>query len=375
MGFEDRDYVRNSPGYTDQFGSWGNLAAVPPVVKYLVAANIAVFVLQIFFVRPMTPDEMRAYYAPYVDEIGETEPAADGGAADEKTGEDAASDETAGENDAPTMQSDRKPQAGATGEGEMELPDADYFPKVSIVQKWLELDARKVLRGQIWRLLTCAFCHDRLSVFHILFNMLFLWWFGITLERMYGSREFLLFYIAAALVASLAYVGLELATGSNIPAIGASGAVMGVTMLYACFYPRHTIRILFLIPVEIRWIVLFYVIFDLHPVLLALAGDPQYTGVADAAHLGGLAFGFVYWKTSLRLEPYWDALTRLRLPGGRRLRVYREPPAQYQRRPRRPAADDQVDQILQKISEQGLDSLTDQERRALEDASRRYKGQ
>ncbi len=138
--------------------------------------------------------------------------------------------------------------------------------------------------------------------------MLFFYWFGSTLEVMYGSREFLLFYLSAALTASLAFVGLDLITGGAAPMIGASGAVMGVTMLFAIHYPRHVIYVMLIIPIEVRWLVCLYVIFDLHPVLLALAGDRQFTGVAHAAHLGGLAFGFLYWKRGWRLEPLIQAL-------------------------------------------------------------------
>jgi membrane associated rhomboid family serine protease len=220
-------------------------------------------------------------------------------------------------------------------------------------------------------LLTCAFCHARGSIFHILFNMLFLWWFGPTLERMYGSREFLLFYLAAAMISSLAYVALDLFTGDMVPAIGASGAVMAVTMLYAIFYPRHTIYIMFVIPVEIRWLVIAYVIFDLHPVLLTLAGDPVHTGVAHAAHLGGLAFGFLYWRLGLRLEPLLDYLPRSSArsaSGPRTIRVRPSPPVGRTER-----LDAEVDAILQKIHEQGQDSLTDAERRVLELASEQYR--
>src|SRR5262249_39604855 len=88
--------------------------------------------------------------------------------------------------------------------------------KVSLVQEWAELDTRKLLHGQVWRLLTHAFCHERFGVFHILFNMLFLYWWGCTIESMYGTREFLAFYLTAAVVAGLAFVGLDLWTGSRI---------------------------------------------------------------------------------------------------------------------------------------------------------------
>ncbi len=76
--------------------------------------------------------------------------------------------------------------------------------------------------------------------------------------------------------------GVELVTGSSIPAIGASGAVMAVVMLYAMHFPREPIRIIWF-SVEMRWLVLFYLIWDLHPVLLALAGDRFHTGVASEA--------------------------------------------------------------------------------------------
>jgi membrane associated rhomboid family serine protease len=261
-------------------------------------------------------------------------------------------------------------------EPESEVPEEivarlDFLPRVSVVQEWLQLETAKVLRGQVWRLLTNAFCHDRHGVLHIFVNMLFLFWFGRTIEGMYGSREFLLFYLAAALVASVAYVGLDLATGGSAPAIGASGAVMAVTMIYAIHYPRSVIYIMWIIPIEMRFLIVLYVIFDLHPVLLALAGDRTFTGVAHAAHLGGLAFGFAYWKFNLRLEPFAE---RLRPPRWKRLlrsrpslRVVHPVPEDEP-----PDMDAQVDDILRKIHDQGEASLTDRERQILTTASQRY---
>src|ERR1700683_4013794 len=107
------------------------------------------------------------------------------------------------------------------------------------------------MEGQLRRLITSAFCHQRFGLWHILFNMLMLYWFGTRLERMYGPREFLLFYLAAAVCSSLAYVGLAFYTGSNVPAIGASGAVMGVMMLYVIYYPFETFLIFWVMPVPL----------------------------------------------------------------------------------------------------------------------------
>lgn len=234
--------------------------------------------------------------------------------------------------------------------------------KVSIVQKWLELDPDLVVfHGQIWRLLTHAFCHNRTSIFHILFNMLFLFWFGRTLEAMYGSREFLVFYLTAAVVASLAYLGLGFVTGGLGRAIGASGAVMAVMALYAIHFPRNKVLLFMVIPIEIRWLVLLYVVYDLHPFLRSLAGDDPVTGVAHTAHLGGLAFGFAYHRFGLRLSSWLDRAARHRSPASR---------------PMTPAPtrfDAEVDRLLQKVKEKGLHSLTDSEREFLTRASDRYR--
>ena len=121
--------------------------------------------------------------------------------------------------------------------------------RTSIVQEWFELNPKKTVeQGQIWRLVTSAFCHDRHGLWHILFNMLLLCWFGQRLERMYGSTEFLLFYLVATVCASLAYVGLAYHGGSKVPAIGASGAIMGVMMLYVIYYPFEQFLLFWFIP-------------------------------------------------------------------------------------------------------------------------------
>jgi membrane associated rhomboid family serine protease len=323
MGVADRDYIRQPAG-GGGFFDWSPGTAM--VCKRLIAANIIVFLLQIFVTRPMTPADLRSHFG------------------------------------------DR----GAEQNKELEKDfESARWPRVSYVDEWCQLDTRKVLHGQVWRLVTSAFCHERMSVWHILFNMLFLWWFGKTLEMMYGSREFLLFYLSAAVIAGLCFMGLQLITGDRVPCIGASGAVMAVVMLYAIHYPRDRIWVFMLFPIEIRWVVVLYVIFDLHPVLLALAGTATGSGVAHAAHLGGLAFGFIYWKRSLRLEPLWDGLLKRRLPrwfGPRRsIRLFKP----------REAADEEldelVDKILIKVHEQGETSLTDVERELLRVAGQRYR--
>lgn len=307
MGIYNRDYIR------DQRAGGGGFGGNPVVCKRLIIITIVVFVLQLLITR-----------APNI----ELPP----------------------------------------GVSPEDLPTNMF--RVSVVQQWLELDPEKtVYQGQVWRLITCAFCHDRYKPFHIIFNMLFLWWFGRTLEAMYGSREFLLLYLTAALISSLAFIAFALFMHDPAPAIGASGAVMAVVMLYAIHYPREQILIFFIIPVEIRWIVVCFVIFDLYPILLALGGDAAAVsdGVAHAAHLGGVAFGYIYYRWNLRLERWLDYAKGMRWkPRSRARREFRV----YH--PAEENIDDRVDEILAKIHNEGEASLSDDERRILKEASRRY---
>ncbi|MCI0682902.1 MAG: rhomboid family intramembrane serine protease [Gemmataceae bacterium] len=347
MGLDNRDYYRN----THTGDPWG-WEALTPVVKYLILANVAVFLLQIFVVRPETrsPLEVVRKYNRVLDKYLAAKEA----------------------DDQETMEAilKRHPELDYMLSEEGVEAHPAFTSQRSIVQEWFELDSQKVVySGQVWRLVTHAFCHDRLGIWHILFNMLCLYWFGSTLESMYGSREFLRFYLVAAVFAGLAFVGLDMYTGSTSPGIGASGAVMGVMMLYTMHYPYDTIRIFWLVPVEMRIVMLGYILWDTHPVLLALAGQQQFTGIAHAAHLGGLIFGFAYYRYGWRLENLSVPWPRWRSKKRPRLRVVSAPAIESIPDPQM----DRVDELLQKIFELGQDSLTDEERAILENASARLR--
>lgn len=248
----------------------------------------------------------------------------------------------------------------------------------SYVGHWLKV-TEAVKYGQIWRLVTYAFCHSRLEIFHILWNMLFFFWFGRELEMKYGSREFLLFYLGAAVCAGLTYLILHLSVGTVTPMLGASGAVMAVMMLYAMHFPRRKILFMFFIPLEIRWLVLFYVIMETMPVLQMLGGEANSSGVAHSAHFGGLAFGFFYWKFKWRLEYRWQWLTSwVRLKRhGRKVRARRpaqgsRPEPQASMRDMAHEFDDEIDRILDKVAKKGYKKLSERERTLLASASERY---
>jgi membrane associated rhomboid family serine protease len=245
----------------------------------------------------------------------------------------------------------------------------------------LLLNVNKVMQGEVWRLLTYAFLHG--SILHIVFNMLFLFWFGRQVEDHLGSREFLAFYLVAAVLAALVYTAGALA---DLPAhghlaLGASGAVMAVLVLAALYNPRQTILLFFLIPVPIWAFVIFLVIQD----AFGLLGTFQ-NNVAVSAHLGGAAFGFAYYTFHWRLTDWLPSLSSLRRRRARpRLRLYQEddeeptPTPVAARRASAPTApadeqlEAQMDAILEKIPRVGMEGLTEHERQLLLRASEAIK--
>ncbi len=386
MGLDNRHYIRRAPW---QSGSSGSLD-MPGVCKAIIITNVVVFLLQIFITRPTTlddlPKQITEYYADdefYSDEFAWQDTLVDEQASSDTIVPGADSQDSSETDQEATQKLAEERRLAAEKQRQKQLRQMlRHMPRSSVIQDWFSLDPEKVREGQLWRLLTSAFCHDRMSIFHLLFNMLFLYWFGRRLESMYGSLEFGLFYFASAILASVAFLLLQWYTGDTTPAIGASGAVWGVVVLFAIHHPYETINIYFLFPVQIRWLVLVYLVLDLHPVLLALNMPGGFSdGTAHAAHLGGAAFGYMYFKMGWRIEPYWNSLPIVGQEGPWQARVVeRRPPSTLKivREESKPSetvrADSELDRVLDKIHNEGRQSLTDEEVAILEQASRRYRG-
>lgn len=238
----------------------------------------------------------------------------------------------------------------------------------SVVQKWLQLTAEDVFfKGQIWRLLTYAFCHSQRDLLHLVFNMMVLYSIGGVLRQLTGDREFLWFYLVAAVFAGIC--SLAVYSVLRIPAaiIGASGATMAVFCTVAMHYPRQKVYVMGVIPVEFRWLLAIFVAFDSWPIL---TGQVATSGVANSAHLGGLLFGYLYFRWSMRLTRWWDLFAgrmanRRRAKG--KLKLF-APAA-----PAEANLESQVDTILAKISREGEGSLTARERNILTQASRQLR--
>ncbi|HZW32371.1 MAG TPA: rhomboid family intramembrane serine protease [Isosphaeraceae bacterium] len=254
--------------------------------------------------------------------------------------------------------------------------------------EWLAVSPQFTLRHfRLWQLLTAAFCHA--DLLHIFFNMLFLWVVGREMEAQYGSRDFLAFYLSAAVVSNLAWVvirAIAYPDAPQVPVIGASGAVLGVVTLFTLFYPRREL-VFFVIPMPMWMILAIDLFFPLLPWLGIPIGSSR---IAVEAHLAGAAYAVLYKQLDLRLSRFTAGR-----PFRPRLRIFS--PAAYD--PGRPRSsnpswsstsvggmggksapvsvlpeeqlDARLDEVLAKIAREGRAGLTEEELLLLQEASRR----
>ena len=148
---------------------------------------------------------------------------------------------------------------------------------------WLALVPGEVWPYRVYTLLTYAFLHG--SVGHIFFNMLTLYFFGGDLDLFLGRRRFLTLYLGSALAGGLA--GLLLP--SNAIVVGASGALYGLLVAYAVYFPQTEVLLWFLLPMKMWVLVSIWVGISLFYSVFGTGG-----GVAHLAHLGGAVFGLAY---------------------------------------------------------------------------------
>jgi membrane associated rhomboid family serine protease len=189
---------------------------------------------------------------------------------------------------------------------------------------------------------------------HIFWNMYALWLFGPELESELGRGAFWRLYLGGALVAGVAEWASYLIAGAPSSAIGASGAVMAVTVLFALKYPHRQLLLFFAIPVPVWLLTVFYVLGDISGAIGP--GD----GVAHLAHLGGAAWGLLWWKAG-------DVLSRW-VRQRRRDRAFKDfRDESIDRR--------EMDRILAKIQASGLASLDRREREFLDRRSRQLRDQ
>jgi membrane associated rhomboid family serine protease len=139
----------------------------------------------------------------------------------------------------------------------------------------------------IWQPVTYLFLHA--GFFHIIFNLFALWMFGSDLERLWGPRRFLFYFLLTGIGAAVFDVLLQ--PSASTITIGNSGAVYGVLLAYGLLFPERPILLWLLIPVKAKWFVLVMGLIE----FVSSFQNPG-SNISHLAHLGGMLFGFLYLR-------------------------------------------------------------------------------
>lgn len=214
------------------------------------------------------------------------------------------------------------------------------------------------------RLLSYQFTHSYYDPWHFLLNMLFLWMFGSMAEGAIGYRGIFKLYLSGGVVAAFVHMLIYwLALHRHVPVIGASGSCYALLLFAVCIAPRLEILLLFL-PVQLLFVGVLLVGLALYSLLVELREGVS-SGVSDCAHLGGAAWGWL----AFRRRWFRDYGGELNLFGAllARLRRWRA----RQQHEARQQQEQQLDEILAKVKDHGLQSLSREERRFLDRLSQK----
>lgn len=206
---------------------------------------------------------------------------------------------------------------------------------------------------QLWRVVTYQFLHDTSGFGHILINMLALFFFGPMLERLWGSRRFLTFYLICGATGGLVYPILaNIGWLGRGPLVGASGSILGILAAGAILFPHMRVYVWGIFPVKLMFLA---IVFAAIAILTLLQPSQFNNAGGQAAHLGGMAAGAIYaisqsWRDRLKLKiraGQWEK----RMASQRNLQV-------------------ELDRILAKVHDHGLQSLTRKEKNILKEATK-----
>jgi membrane associated rhomboid family serine protease len=253
------------------------------------------------------------------------------------------------------------------------------------LQTYGELSDRVWRSGWVWQLVTFQFLHGNFT--HLFFNGLGIWMFGRPIEAAFGGRRMLGLWMAGGLVGGLLELGISAAFPGvfSSSVVGASAGLMTFLAIFCRLEPDARILLALIVPVPARFLFYFSV-----GVAVFFIVVPSRDGVAHAAHLGGLLFGW-FWVQSgyYRGEGLWDRLTEAWHRWNQQLQKRRAPARQAQGRiikpsfrsdsaptPAKELSDSEfiareVDPILEKIARDGIASLTAAERQTLEAARKK----
>jgi membrane associated rhomboid family serine protease len=228
-----------------------------------------------------------------------------------------------------------------------------------------------------WTIITYFFLHE--GFFHILFNMLFLYWFGIIVQQFIGDRKVVNLYILGGLAGGVLYIALYNLISyyqdkvDSSAMLGASAGVYAVVLGAATLVPDYQMHLLLIGPVRIKWIALFYVLISLSGIVGANAGG-------NIAHLGGAIVGFFFIK-SLQSGSDWGKPLDAVLLGIKQFFIKKPKVKVSYRATAKPTTEQskktgdpsqaEIDAILDKISQKGYESLSKEEKQKLFSASQK----
>ncbi|GAK59954.1 rhomboid family protein [Candidatus Vecturithrix granuli] len=246
-----------------------------------------------------------------------------------------------------------------------------FFLVPSSSRTWLydfALSSYGIKQFKLWQFVTYMFLHAGFS--HIFFNMWGLYLFGSVILPILGTKRFVTLYFLSGV--SGAGLWLALNWGSRIPIVGASGAVFGVMMAAAMLHPSMRIQLLFPpIPMQMKTFVTVYAVIEIVSEFSQTRG-----GIAHLAHLGGFISAYFYIR-SIYGSKVWDMFKFLRqmkpkqsepksnIPTGWTVHSNPSPQSPAQS----PISQEEINRLLDKISEQGMESLTEEELATLKRAS------
>jgi membrane associated rhomboid family serine protease len=249
---------------------------------------------------------------------------------------------------------------------------AGVWFKSNAISAWFGLSAEGLSSGRIWTLFTYGFMHDPGSIWHLLLNSLGLFFLGRLVLPELGAFRFLLLYLISTVAGGLCWLGINFARGGIL--LGASSAVLGMLVYFACLRPneRMTFLLFFILPVSIlpKFLAIIVTALELFGLLFSELPRGGFTQVAHSAHLGGMLAALVLFRVWSAESAVIPASSSVELPKWMRKKranpdiggSYRVNVSQGRDMKR------EVDRILDKINHSGFGSLTAEEKRTLDEA-------
>jgi membrane associated rhomboid family serine protease len=279
----------------------------------------------------------------------------------------------------------RQPRFGAQSSATIWLVVANvlaFIAQLVLTHYWtrvnyfLPLSLDGLRHGYVWQLVSFQFMHA--GFLHLFFNCLVIYMFGRPVEDALGTKNFLILYFLSGIIGGLCQIlaGILLKGIFAAPVVGASAGGFGLTSAFALLFPDQIILLFFVLPLRAKYFLWLSIALAVYGILFP-SQNPAGPSIAEAAHLGGIIVGVVFVKYAVHWHWQWPQLRRprpktirtlVKVPSqkaglwGRSREEYEEelPPQEFLSK--------EVDPILDKISAQGIQSLTDRERRILEKA-------